>query len=242
MALIGQGVLIIWHAMTPEGDLEMIRWHDREHVAERVGIPGFLRGRRYDSADRDPRVPRHLRDRERGDGPERAVHPAAQLPDRVDEARPASLPEHRAPRLPDRADDGPRPGRGTPDAPRPTRHRGATTPSSAGSGRRAPPRCSTRPVSSGVHLLRTVPAMTQVKTDEGKLKGGEVAKGEEPWPWVLLVETGGIEFAEGDRGPLFQAGRPRGPRRGRRCGPRPRTGSSSRWTRHSGLARSSSCR
>ena len=52
MALIGQGVLIIWHAMTPEGDLEMIRWHDREHVAERVGIPGFLRGRRYDSADR----------------------------------------------------------------------------------------------------------------------------------------------------------------------------------------------
>ena len=49
MALTGQGVLIIWHAMTPEGDLEMIRWHDREHVAERVGIPGFLRGRRYDT-------------------------------------------------------------------------------------------------------------------------------------------------------------------------------------------------
>ena len=42
MALIGQGVLIIWHAMTPEGDLEMIRWHDREHVAERVGIPGAV--------------------------------------------------------------------------------------------------------------------------------------------------------------------------------------------------------
>ena len=48
----------------------------------------------------------------------------------------------------------------------------------------------------GVHLLRTVPEMTQVKTAEGKLKGGEVAKGEEPWPWVLLVETGGIGFAE----------------------------------------------
>ena len=31
---------------------------------------------------------------------------------------------------------------------------------------------------------------------EGKLKGGEVAKGEEPWPWVLLVETGGSGFAE----------------------------------------------
>ena len=49
MALIGQGVLIIWHAMTPEGDLEMIRWHDREHVAERIGIPGIRRGRRYDT-------------------------------------------------------------------------------------------------------------------------------------------------------------------------------------------------
>jgi hypothetical protein len=52
----------------------------------------------------------------------------------------------------------------------------------------------------GVHLLRTVPATTQVKTNEGKLKGGEVAQGEEPWPWVLLVETGGIEFAEGIAG------------------------------------------
>ena len=46
-----------------------------------------------------------------------------------------------------------------------------------------------------VHLLRTVPEMTQVKTAEGKLKGGEVAKGEEPWPWVLLVETGSDGFS-----------------------------------------------
>jgi hypothetical protein len=48
----------------------------------------------------------------------------------------------------------------------------------------------------GVHLLNTVPAVTQVKTNEGKLKGGEVAKGEEPWPWVLLVETGGPGFSD----------------------------------------------
>jgi hypothetical protein len=56
----------------------------------------------------------------------------------------------------------------------------------------------------GVHLLHTVPATTQVKTNEGKLKGGEVAKTEEPWPWVLLVETGGIEFAEGVAGRHFK--------------------------------------
>ena len=47
-----------------------------------------------------------------------------------------------------------------------------------------------------VHLLRTVPATTQVKTNEGKLKGGEVAKSEEPWPWVLLVEIGGPAFSQ----------------------------------------------
>ena len=56
----------------------------------------------------------------------------------------------------------------------------------------------------GVHLLQTVPATTQVKTNEGKLKGGEVDQGEEPWPWVLLVETGGIEFAEGVAGRHFK--------------------------------------
>jgi hypothetical protein len=47
-----------------------------------------------------------------------------------------------------------------------------------------------------VHLLRTIPKVTQVKTAEGKLKGGEIAKGEEPWPWVLVVETGGAGFSQ----------------------------------------------
>ena len=43
----------------PEGDLEMIRWHDREHVGKRVGIPGFRRGRRYDISARHL-LPSHL--------------------------------------------------------------------------------------------------------------------------------------------------------------------------------------
>src|SRR5581483_4829826 len=48
----------------------------------------------------------------------------------------------------------------------------------------------------GVHLLETVPETTRVKTAEGKLKGGEVGAAEEPWPWVLLVETGAVDFAQ----------------------------------------------
>src|SRR5262245_43670748 len=52
MPLLGLGVLAIWHTITPEGEAEYWRWHDREHIPERVGVPGFLRGRRYRSLDR----------------------------------------------------------------------------------------------------------------------------------------------------------------------------------------------
>ena len=52
MPLLGQGVLAIWHTITPEGEGEYWRWHDREHIPERVGVPGFLRGRRYRSLER----------------------------------------------------------------------------------------------------------------------------------------------------------------------------------------------
>jgi hypothetical protein len=52
MPLRGQGVLAIWHTIAPEGEAEYWRWHDREHIPERVGVPGFLRGRRYRSLAR----------------------------------------------------------------------------------------------------------------------------------------------------------------------------------------------
>jgi hypothetical protein len=47
MALLGQGVVAIWNDVAPEGLAEFYEWHHREHMPERVGIPGFLRGRRY---------------------------------------------------------------------------------------------------------------------------------------------------------------------------------------------------
>jgi hypothetical protein len=47
MSLAGKGVVAIWNDIAPEGRDEFYEWHDREHMPERVGIPGFLRGRRY---------------------------------------------------------------------------------------------------------------------------------------------------------------------------------------------------
>ena len=47
MSLAGLGVVAIWHDLKPEAKDEFYEWHSREHMPERVGIPGFRRGRRY---------------------------------------------------------------------------------------------------------------------------------------------------------------------------------------------------
>jgi len=55
MGLLGRGFLAIWNDIAPGGDAEFNHWHTREHVPERVGIPGFLRGRRYEALSGSPR-------------------------------------------------------------------------------------------------------------------------------------------------------------------------------------------
>jgi hypothetical protein len=47
MSLAGQGVVAIWNDILQEGRADFFEWHNREHMPERVGIPGFRRGRRY---------------------------------------------------------------------------------------------------------------------------------------------------------------------------------------------------
>lgn len=47
VGLFGKGAVAIWHDIAPEGRAAFYDWHGNEHMAERVGIPGFLRGRRY---------------------------------------------------------------------------------------------------------------------------------------------------------------------------------------------------
>src|SRR4029078_9060656 len=47
MSLAGLGAGCIWHDLLPEARDDFQQWHNREHMPERVGIPGFRRGRRY---------------------------------------------------------------------------------------------------------------------------------------------------------------------------------------------------
>jgi len=47
MALLGTAVVFILFDRAPGTVEEFYTWHDREHMPERLGIPGFLRGRRY---------------------------------------------------------------------------------------------------------------------------------------------------------------------------------------------------
>lgn len=53
MSLAGEGAVAIWHDIAPEGRAEFYAWHGQEHMPERVGIPGFLRGRRYVAIEAD---------------------------------------------------------------------------------------------------------------------------------------------------------------------------------------------
>lgn len=49
--LAGEGAVAIWNDIAETGRAQFYAWHLHEHMPERVGIPGFLRGRRYRSAD-----------------------------------------------------------------------------------------------------------------------------------------------------------------------------------------------
>jgi hypothetical protein len=51
MALAGEGAICIWNDILPERRDDFYAWHVNEHMPERVGIPGFRRGRRYLAVD-----------------------------------------------------------------------------------------------------------------------------------------------------------------------------------------------
>lgn len=45
--LAGEGAIAIWNGIADEGRADFYAWHLHEHMPERVGTPGFVRGRRY---------------------------------------------------------------------------------------------------------------------------------------------------------------------------------------------------
>jgi hypothetical protein len=51
MPLRGQAAIAMWWNIAPEHREEFEHWHSHEHFPERLGIPGFLRGSRWSSAD-----------------------------------------------------------------------------------------------------------------------------------------------------------------------------------------------
>ena len=54
MSLAGKGAVAIWNDITPEGRAEFYAWHGSQHMPERAGVPGFLRGRRYVALEGKP--------------------------------------------------------------------------------------------------------------------------------------------------------------------------------------------
>jgi hypothetical protein len=54
MALRGKGALAIWNGIAGGADAEFIEWHVKEHMPERVALPGFISGRRYSALDGAP--------------------------------------------------------------------------------------------------------------------------------------------------------------------------------------------
>ncbi len=51
--LAGEAVVAIWNGIAPEARAGFYDWHMNEHMPERVGIPGFRRGRRFVALDPD---------------------------------------------------------------------------------------------------------------------------------------------------------------------------------------------
>ncbi|MDY8108728.1 DUF4286 family protein [Fulvimarina sp. 2208YS6-2-32] len=52
--LLGTGVLAIWNGIAPGKESDFLRWHVGEHIPERIGVPGFLRARRYFALEGEP--------------------------------------------------------------------------------------------------------------------------------------------------------------------------------------------
>ena len=51
MGMNGNAFLAIWHDIEEGGHAEYIEWHTREHMPERLSIPGFRTGKRLHAPD-----------------------------------------------------------------------------------------------------------------------------------------------------------------------------------------------
>jgi hypothetical protein len=55
MTKSGTGLLGVWMGPSAEHEADLNRWYADEHLPDRMEIPGFLRARRYESAQGEPK-------------------------------------------------------------------------------------------------------------------------------------------------------------------------------------------
>jgi hypothetical protein len=55
MSLLGKGAMVIWHDIAAGCESDYNEWHSKEHMLERVGVPGFRRGYRYEAISGSPK-------------------------------------------------------------------------------------------------------------------------------------------------------------------------------------------
>ena len=55
MSLLGKGAMVIWHDIAAGCERDYNEWHSKEHMLERVGVPGFRRGHRYEAISGAPK-------------------------------------------------------------------------------------------------------------------------------------------------------------------------------------------
>ena len=67
--MTNDGILAIWHDVDAAIGDDYERWYFREHLPERVGVPGFLAGRRYEAVEGAPRFLTYYE----GEGPDTFV-------------------------------------------------------------------------------------------------------------------------------------------------------------------------
>jgi len=51
----GTGLLMVWADVPADKEAEFNRWYNEEHLAERLAIPGFLNGARYEAVKGGPK-------------------------------------------------------------------------------------------------------------------------------------------------------------------------------------------
>ena len=189
MVMLGNAALLLWWDIVPDGDADFHEWHTREHFPERLGVPGFLRGRRYAA---ELGAPRYFTLYELES---LAVTTSPALAERLD--HPTAWTRRVMPtvrnfyRTPSQVTVSLGRGMGGTLAtvrlvPRPSRENElrrwlATT---------ALPKLLEQPQMGGAHLCEAVPEVNQVQAEERRRRGWPVGDQDTVAHWVVLAEGG----------------------------------------------------